>query len=222
MDRFDAISPLDYRYGTGKEIAEYLSENARVKYQEKVEAALAKALAKNGICPGKIAKEIANAAAKVKAKDVYAEEKKIKHDVRALANMIRKRVSKGAKPFVHFTTTSHDVICSADAARLKDCTNDVLLPLLKEFEKTLIELALREKKTIQIGRTHGQHAEPITFGLAITEYVARIGKAIKDIEYCANDLRGKIAGAVGAYNASSVFIPEIEKFEEDKIGRAHV
>ena len=94
MDKFDAISPLDYRYGAGKEIAEYLSENARVKYQARVEAALAKALAKNGICSRKIAKQIANAAMKVKAKDVYAEEKKIKHDIRALANMIRKRVSR--------------------------------------------------------------------------------------------------------------------------------
>ena len=89
------------------------------------------------------------------------------------------------------------------------------MPALINFEKTLIDLALREKNTLQIGRTHGQHAEPITFGFAIAQYVSRIGARIKEIQRSANNLRGKIAGAVGAYNASSLFFDDPEKFEAD-------
>src|SRR3989344_373257 len=101
MDKFDLISPLDYRYASGK-YADFLGENARIKYQARVEASLVKALAKQGVCSGKIAGQIAKAAKRVKASEVYEEEARIKHDVRALANVIRKKVSKEAKPFVHF------------------------------------------------------------------------------------------------------------------------
>ncbi|MFH1586337.1 MAG: lyase family protein [Candidatus Diapherotrites archaeon] len=215
MDKFDAISPLDYRYGTGKDIAEYLSENARIKYQARVEAALAKALAKNGICSGKIAKQIENAAMKVKAKEVYAEEKKIKHDVRALANMIRKRVSKEAKPFVHFSATSYDIVDTASALRYKETTEKLILPKLKALEKTLIKLALRNKKVVQIGRTHGQHASPVTFGFALSEYVSRLGNRIKAIEWAKDNLCGKFSGAVGSYNASSLLVKNPQKLEKD-------
>jgi len=215
MDKFDAISPLDYRYGTGKEIAEYLSENARVKYQAKVEAALAKALAKNKICSRKVAKQIEKSAMKVKAEEVYAEEKKIKHDVRALVNVIRKRVSKEAKPFVHFSATSYDIVDTASALRYKEATEELVLPKLKALEKTLIKLALRNKKVVQIGRTHGQHASPVTFGFALSEYVSRLGNRIKAIEKAKDNLAGKFSGAVGSYNASSLLVKNPAKLERD-------
>ena len=67
---------------------------------------------------------------------------------------------------------------------------------------------------MQIGRTHGQHAEPITFGFAIAQYVSRLGSSILKIKKAANNMRGKMAGAVGAYNASSLFFDEPVKFEE--------
>ncbi|MCK5283306.1 MAG: adenylosuccinate lyase [Nanoarchaeota archaeon] len=215
---FDNISPLDFRYygrnrSNFEPIQKYLSESAFIKYMAKVEAALANVLAKKGICSKKIAEEIGYASKQVTAEEVYLEEDRIKHNIRALANSIRDKVSNEAKPFVHFSATSHDIICSADAARFKDFNNGVLIPAIKEFEKTLIELALREKSTLQIGRTHGQHAEPITFGFAIVQYVSRLGKRIQEIKKTGNNLRGKIAGAVGAYNASSLFIKDPEVFE---------
>ena len=217
---FDAISPLDYRYyGRNDEIFRklqpYLSENAMIKYMAKVEAALTKTLAKHNICSKKIADEVEKACKKITAEEVYLEEDKLKHNVRALANCIRNKVSNEAKPFVHFTATSHDIIATADAARYKEFTNNVLIPNFIEFEKTLIDLALREKDTIQIGRTHGQHAVPITFGFAIAQYVSRLGSSIIKIKKTANNLRGKIAGAVGSYNASSLFFNNPEKFEEE-------
>ena len=217
---FDTISPLDFRYygrneGVFQKLQPYLSENAMIRHMAKVEAALANILAKKGICSRKIAEEVEKACKKTTAEEVYSEEDKLRHNVRALVNCIRSKVSDKAKPYVHFTATSHDIIATADALRYKDFTNNALLPLLMEFESTLIGLSLREKNTLQVGRTHGQHAVPITFGFAIAQYVSRFGNSIIKIRKSANNLRGKIAGATGSYNASSMFFDDPEKFEKE-------
>jgi len=218
MDKFDLFSPLDYRYldgGLRKRAELYLSENARVSYQAKVEVALVKALSKQGVCSKKIVKEVEKAARLVKASDVYAEEKRIRHDVRALANVMRSKVSKEAKPFIHFSSTSYDIVDTASAIRYKDTVLDLLLPELRLLLKQWIKIALREKKTLQIGRTHGQHAEPITFGFAMAGYINRLGRSMSSIEWCANKLEGKFSGAVGSYNASSLLIKNPLKLEKD-------
>ncbi len=223
INLFDAISPLDFRYyGRSKNIYSklqpYLSESAFIRYALKVESALTSILAKNRICPKKIADEVEKACRQVTPEQVYAEEDRIKHNIRALSNCIRNKVSEGAKPFVHFTATSYDIIATADALRYRDFANNVLVPELLKLQSTLISLALGEKDTLQIGRTHGQHAEPITFGFAIAQYVSRLGSSILKIKKSANNLRGKMAGAVGAYNASSLFFENPVKFEEEVLG----
>ncbi len=216
---FDNISPLDHRYSLREEefsaYAEYLSERAKVYYQAAVEVALMKALAKGGICSEDVAKEVEAAAEEISVEEVYAEEKKTRHNIRALVNCLQKRVSAEAKPYVHFTTTSFDIVDTANSLRYKETTQELILPILKELEQVLMEIALREKDTVQVGRTHGQHAVPVTFGFAIAEYVSRLGNRIVAIEESAKDLRGKIAGAVGAYNASHLFFDDPEKFEAD-------
>ena len=224
---FDTISPMDFRYyGRNEKIFQklqpYLSENGMIKYMAKVEAALTNVLAKKRICSSKIAEEIEKACKKINAEEVYIEEDKLKHNVRALVNCIRNKVSDEAKPFIHFTATSHDIISTADALRYKNFTQDVLVPELINFEKTLIDLALREKDTLQIGRTHGQHAVPITFGFAIAQYVSRFGNSILKIKKAGNNLRGKIAGAVGSYNASSLFFSNPEEFESQVLSELNL
>ncbi len=219
MELFDNISPLDYRYyGRDSNIKSllqpYLSENARIRYQCRVEAALGRALAKKGLCSAKIAEEIGKACECVTAEEVYAGEDQIKHDVRALANAIRDKVGDEAKPFVHFGATSYDIVDTANALRYKEATEKALVPELKALERTWIELALREKSTLQIGRTHGQHAEPITFGFAISNYVSRLGSRIQQLESCKEKLVGKFSGAVGAYNSSSLFFEDPMDFEK--------
>tara|TARA_Y100000310_G_scaffold345846_1_gene471139 strand:- start:30503 stop:32164 length:1662 start_codon:yes stop_codon:yes gene_type:complete len=214
---FDTISPLDFRYCSSPKIFEkiqpYLTEEGFIKYAARVESALARVLYEKKVCSKKISDEIAAASKATTAFEVYEEEDRIKHNMRALANIIRNKVSEEAKPFVHFTTTSYDIIATADAARYKDFTNNILVPELLKFEKTLTKLAFRERKTVQIGRTHGQFASPVTFGLAIAHYVSRLGRRIKAIKRTGNNLRGKISGAVGAYNATSLFIKNVEEFE---------
>jgi len=218
LDRFDLFSPLDYRYLDGelrKKAELYFSENARVRYQARVEAELVKALSKQGVCSPKIAAEVAKAAEKVTAEEVYAEEAKIRHDVRALANVMRSKVSNEAKPFIHFSATSYDIVDTASALRYKEATEQFVIPELKKLLKIWIEIAKREKKTLQIGRTHGQHAEPTTFGFAMSSYINRLGEMIYSLQWYAQRLEGKFSGAVGSYNASSLLVKDPLKLEAD-------
>ena len=210
--KFDSFSPTNYRYSV-EDLKPYLTEEAFIKYKAKVEAALAKVLAKQGTISWEIANEIVQRASSITVEEVYKEERKIKHDIRALVNCIRNKVSKEAKPYVHLFATSYDIVDTANALRYKDATYKVILPDMIELEKIWMELALRYKDTLQIGRTHGQHAEPITFGFAIAQYVDRWGKRIFKLKEATENLVGKFSGAIGAYNASSLFFDNPEELE---------
>ncbi len=220
IDLYDCVSPLDFRYyGADERMRErlgpYVSERARVASEAQVEVALAKVLARRGICPESAAAEIEKAAGEVTAEEVAEEEARIKHNIRALVNCIRRRVRDDAKPYVHFTATSFDIIDTATAWRFKRVSADVVVPDLKELLRVLIDITRREKDTLQMGRTHGQHAVPITFGFAMAEYVSRLGNRIQAIETTAESLRGKVSGAVGAYNASAIFCEDADAFERE-------
>jgi len=209
IDLFDCVSPLDYRYygrkkELVKELSEYFSENAKIRCQALVEAEYAKVLAKKKIIPKKTADLIVSAALRVRPELVYREEDKIKHDVRALVNCICDRLPEKDKPFVHLGLTSYDVVDTANAVRFKTAVEKTILPRMEKLERTLIRLSLREKKTIQIGRTHGQFAEPVTFGYAMAEFVERFGERIVAVENAKDELAGKASGAVGAANALSL------------------
>lgn len=213
-DVFDSLSPVDYRYWH-KEVAVYLSENGFTHYKLLVELALVKILARRGLCSEGVAKEVETACGQVTTEEVYEEEDRIRHDIRALVNRIRAKVSDAAKPYVHMTATSYDIIDSANAARYKEVVEKVLVPSLIKLEGVLIGITLREAETVQVGRTHGQHAVPITFGFALAEYVSRLGGSIEALKALAVDLPGKFSGAVGAYNASSLFFEDPEGFEAE-------
>jgi adenylosuccinate lyase len=217
VEKFDLLGPLDYRYipeGERKKIALYLSENARVRYQALVEAAIVRVLSRYGVCSSKVAKNVEKAVPLIKAKDVYREERRIKHDVRALVNVLRSKVSNEAKPFIHFSATSYDIVDTSNSLRYKDAVENLLLPELLRLEKQLIRLSLKYRDSIQIGRTHGQHAEPLTFGFALAEYVARLGERIENIIKVKDSLSGKFSGAVGAYNAQSLLLRNPAEFEK--------
>lgn len=214
MDKYSFFSPTDYRYSV-EDLKDFLSEDAFTKYKIKVEIALIKVLVKYGLCPKKIIEEIEKAAKEITTEEVYQEEERIHHDIRALVNLIRNRVGDQAKPFIHATATSFDIIDTARVLMYKDAIFKVIIKDMINLEQVWIELAEREKNTLQIGRTHGQHAEPITFGFALAQYVERWGNQILKLKTVADNLVGKFSGAVGAYNASFLLVANPEKFEKD-------
>jgi adenylosuccinate lyase len=216
--RFDAISPLDSRFYGGDPqlyaaLHPYLSEEGRVRAQARAEAALARALAEEGIAPVAAADAIAAAADRIGAAEVYAEEARIGHDVRALVNQIRAKVPPEARRFVHLGATSMDVVDTANAWRYREAVERVLIPRLGLLASRLIAVAEGEADTTQVGRTHGQHAVPITFGFAVAEYVSRIGGRILLLQASARALPGKLSGAVGAYNAPALLVTDPRALE---------
>lgn len=220
MELFEAVSPLDFRYYGATEtvmdrLKPYVSESAYVKYQAKVEAALVRTLANHGVCSSEVADQVESAVNQVTAEEVYEEQAKIRHNIRSLVNVIRRKITPSARPYVHLFATSADILDTATALRFKELTEKVILPNLVGFVQQLIELARTHAETVQIGRTHGQHAEPITFGYALALYVSRLGNRIELIDQAAKNLRGQFSGAVGAFNGLSMVFDNPEKLETD-------
>lgn len=215
---YSTIDPLDNRY-FDPEVAKYLSEQSRIIYQAYVESALAHTLAENGICSQEIADEIEKSARNLDINKVYEEEKTTRHDIKALVNTIKAGISDEAKPYVHFGATSYDIIANAQILQIKEVTENVTLPRLKSLVKVLSGLAGKYADTPQIGRTHGQHGVPVTFGFAVAEYVSRLSGTYAALQDLNGSLRGKFSGAVGAYNALSVFIDEPLDFEKSVLGK---
>jgi adenylosuccinate lyase len=210
---YELFSPTDFRYNV-PELVPYLSEEAYVRYKAKVEGALALQLANEGVCSSSVGEEINRATKKITVAEVYEEEARIRHDIRALVNVIRSKVSDKAKPFVHLAATSYDIVDTANALRFKEAIEKVVIPDLKKLEKILIELSRIYADTAQIGRTHGQHAEPVTFGYYLSFYVSRVGKRILAMSEASNNLAGKFAGAVGVYGPLSLLVKDPSRFEK--------
>ncbi|MBI3633970.1 MAG: adenylosuccinate lyase [Candidatus Vogelbacteria bacterium] len=213
MEIFDTIAPVDNRY-FDPECAEYLSDAAFLKYKIKVELALIKTLWKRRLCTKAVYQEIEKACKQITPSEVAIEEERISHDVRAMVNCIKGKLSDKAKPYVHMFATSSDIVCTANALRFKEITNNVLFPALCNLESTLIDIAEKFAATPQIGRTHRQHAVPITFGFAIAQYVDRLGGLLEQL-ICLTNLPGKFSGACGAYNALSLSVDDPEEFEKE-------
>ncbi|MBV8362409.1 MAG: adenylosuccinate lyase [Deltaproteobacteria bacterium] len=213
MNIYDFVNPMDFRYygadpGFFERLRPYVSEAAFFEYQRRVETALILAFRELAWCSSKHAGEILSAFNSVTATEVYEEEKRTGHIVRALVNCVTRKVSAEAGNYVHLFLTSNDTTDTATSLRFQELLCDVVLPDLLDLLATLIRLAEQHANTPQIGRTHGQHAVPITFGFAIALYVDRLGGRIQMLEASRQNLRGKIAGAVGAYNALSLQIPQ--------------
>jgi len=214
-DIFRNISPLDHRYSLSeKEIFDalvpWLSEEGSIAACVKAELALIKAHVAIREGASAVSAELNIT---VTPEEVYAEEEKTRHNIRALVNVLKKKVPPALAPLVHLGATSVDILDTSLAYRMKHCCQDVVLPTLRKLEILLCNFAEKEAETAQVGRTHGQHAVPITVGFAFAEYVSRLGKSILEIERLSAGLKGKLAGAVGAYNATAVLVRNPEELE---------
>jgi adenylosuccinate lyase len=224
-DNFDYLSPLDTRYyGEDTDVYQklhpYLSEAATIRYQIKVEQAIVATLEEGGVAPPGISRQLAKAATKVTPKDVYAEERKTHHNIRALVNCLRAEIAEKNRGYVHLFATSADIQDTARSLAFRDMTRDVLLPELCALVDELVVRARQHATTPQIGRTHGRYAEPITVGYWLANFIARLTQRIEKISEAAADLRGMFSGAVGAHSALALKWPgDPTAIEEDMLAR---
>ena len=221
---FRNLSPLDHRYYLANqelfdELSDHLSEEAVIRSVVTVEAEYLRLLvrrvgkteathgdthAESGPSASQLLDRIRDLESQVTPEEVYEEEAKTHHNVRAVVNVMKRKVPREIAPLVHLGATSVDMLDTAASIRYRNAVRTVILPLLLSLEEGLIDLAQRHAETPQIGRTHGQHAVPTTFGFALSEYVARLGSAIQQIDARSTALRGKLSGAIGGYNATTV------------------
>lgn len=217
---FQNLSCLDHRYSLSEKevfgkLSQYISEEAAVRSYAKAEAALIKAhLSVRGQLTSEIEKKLDEVAANIDPQEVNDEEEKTQHNIRALVNVLKRKVDEDIAPLIHLGATSVDILDTALSMRMRDVTQNVVLPELKALELALCNIAEREAETPQVGRTHGQHAVPITFGWSIAEFVSRLGKSIIRIEELSKQLKGKLAGPVGAYNGPSMIVKDPEDLEK--------
>ena len=190
------ICPLDFRYGRN-EIKKIFSEENRLATLLKVEAVLARAHASVGNIPEEAAEEIEKKAnlEYVKLERVKEIEKEIRHDIMAVVKALAEQCKYGK--YIHLGATSYDIVDTANALQMRDALNMVEEGLIKLL-KTLSKLAQEHRETIMMGRTHGQHALPITFGLKMAVYAMEIKRHIHRLRETREEISvGKMSGAVG-------------------------
>lgn len=192
------VCPLDFRYGK-EDMKKIFSEENRLQKYLDVEAALARAQSRLGIIPENDAKIITEKASgkfvnKERVKEIEAE---IKHDLMAVVKALSEKCGDSGK-YIHFGATSYDIIDTAVAIQIKEAI-EILNKDLKDLKETLLQIANKHKTTIMLGRTHGQYALPITFGLKISVFAYEIHRHIERLEECKKRICvGKMSGAVGA------------------------
>ena len=224
MEPFESACPIDSRYYGSDEkffnrLKPYVSEESSVRYMAMVELALVETLAEWKICPSSVPGEVRRAIEDITAREVYEEEARVGHNIRALVNCIRKRLGDDAATWVHLFATSADVMDTSNALRLRELAYKVLLPDLIALHRTIAGLARVHAATPQIGRTHGMFAEPVTFGFALALYVERLGGRIQALKAAADGLRGMFSGAVGAHNALALVVDDPLEFERSLLQR---
>ncbi len=191
------INPIETRYRT--EIANLFTEEKKLEYWLKVEAVLALVHADLGNISKEVAEEINRKAnlKYVKLERVKEIDREIHHDLMAMVKSLAEQCEKDAGKFVHLGATSYDIEDTATALQLREALKYIKTSLL-ELLNVLIKLTEEKKNLVCIGRTHGQHAVPTTYGMRfgvwayeISRHIDRLAETLDRISY------GKMSGAVG-------------------------
>ena len=187
------------------------SEQNKYKQWLEVELAATESLAELGVVPV----EAAGALRKHGSFDVARIteiEDKVRHDVIAFTTAVAEKMAEAgeapASRWFHYGLTSTDVVDTAQALQIREASQ-MLLTGIGQLREVLGRRAKEFQHTVQIGRTHGVHAEPITFGLKLAIWYEEAGRNLKRLEAAAEDLRtGKVSGAVGTFAHIG---PEVEE-----------
>ena len=200
------------RYST-KDMKRIWSDHNKFKTWEKVEIAVAEIMKDKGIVPEQSFNTIKEKS-KFNVDRILEIEKTTRHDVIAFLTNLSENIGPDAR-FLHMGMTSSDLLDTSLALQCKEA-GEIILEKLNKFSNVLKSNAVKYKETFQIGRSHGVHAEPITFGLKnalwceeIKRGIVRWQNALKNISV------GQISGAVGTYQHID---PEIETLVCEKLG----
>ena len=195
-----------------KELKQIWEDQNRYKIWLDIELAAAEAMEKLKIIPRGVVKKV-KSKSKINVKKIVSIENKVRHDVIAFLTSITQRAGKEGR-FLHKGMTSSDVLDTAFNLQLKQ-SGLILLNDIEKLLKSIKKQSIKHKYTLCIGRSHGIHAEPTTFGLKMLTFYeefsrnyGRLDNAIKEISTCA------ISGAVGTFANVD---PRIEKFVAKKL-----
>ncbi len=181
---------------TRPEMGHIWTDENRFRLWLAVELAATEVQAAAGLVPREAARAIRDKAGFNVAR-ILAIESEVKHDVIAFTTAVGETIGPHAR-WLHFGLTSNDVVDTAQALQI-GAASELLLRGLEQLQEVLKRRAFEFRDTPMMGRTHGVHAEPITFGLKLANWYSEIGRNRERLERAAEDLRvGKLSGAVGA------------------------
>ena len=209
------ISPFEERYRT--EMNAVFEDEAKLRKWMAVEVALAKAHAALGTIPKDAPKRIEAAAAKVRKERVDEIEAEIHHDLMSMVKALTEQAGEAGK-YVHLGATSYDIEDTATALIFLDAIS-ILDSHLSALSSELRRLALEHKDTVCIGRTHGQHAVPTTYGMKFALYYQELGRNRERLAEAKHRIGvGKMSGAVGTMATFGKDGPRIQKMVMKELG----
>ncbi len=182
---------------THPEMGRIWSDERRYETWLLVETAAAEAMAAAGLVPAEAARDIRERGAFDIAR-IEEIEQRTQHDVIAFTEAVAEKVGPSAR-WLHFGMTSSDAIDTAQALQMREAC-DLILKDLDALGDAIRERAIEHRRTEMIGRTHGVHAEPMTFGLKLALWYAELQRGIERVQRARVTINvGKISGAVGTY-----------------------
>jgi len=222
LSALSAISPVDGRYGSKvKALRPIFSEFGLIKYRVTVEVRWLQKLAATAEIEEVPAFSSDATAALNAIVDNFSEEDALRiktieattnHDVKAVEYFLKEQVANNAElnavtEFIHFACTSEDINNLSHGLMLKECREEVLLPVIDEILAEIKTLAIEYKSAPMMCRTHGQPASPSTMGKEFANVYIRLKRQREQIANV--EFLGKINGAVGNYNAHLSAYPEV-------------
>ena len=188
--------------------------NSKFDYYLRVEIAVCEAYAKLGKIPMEAVEEIKRKAS-FSIERIDEIEREVRHDVIAFLTCVNESLGEDLARYMHVGMTSSDVIDTAFALQIQDSGN-IIKEDLDAVIESMRELACKHKNTVCIGRSHGIHAEVMTFGAKICNWIDILERQRANFENALEQIRvGQISGPVGTYSNIS---PEVEKITCDILG----
>ena len=214
------ILPIDSgRYGTAP-MTEIFDDQKKIAYQLEIEAAAAISQSEIGLIPKKAAKNIAKAAGsgKITVKRVKQLEAKSDHDTAALVEALSERCSSFAKPWIHYGLTSKDLVDTSNTLQMWQAIR-IIEPKIAKIALVLAEKAVEYSGLPAVGRTHGQHASIISFGLKFANPALEMARHVERIEELKKRvLICKTLGVVGTGSLMGARALEVQRRVAKKLG----